>query len=245
MKVLTVFAHPDRRSFCGAVLDRFTDGLREAGHEVEVADLYAERFDPVFTNADGAFFVDDSVPEAVLEEMRIKEKVVQLAGGPLRRAIARRWVRSRSVRDVARLIHGKRPKDVLREQERVRRADGLAFIAPVYWLGFPAILKGWVERVFTHGFAYRLTEEGWRGDIRGRIPLLQNSKALLISTTFFSQKDYSEGLKDAMELVIDSWGFRFPGIKTVEHEYFWSVPNVGLEVRQRYLEDAHRMGLTY
>jgi NAD(P)H dehydrogenase (quinone) len=62
MRVLTVFAHPDRRSFCGAVLDRFQDGLKEAGHDVDVADLYAERFNPVFGALDGAFFADDSVP---------------------------------------------------------------------------------------------------------------------------------------------------------------------------------------
>jgi NAD(P)H dehydrogenase (quinone) len=227
------------------VLDRFTAGLQEVGHEVEVANLYAEGFDPVFRTNDSAFYAEDSVPESVLEEMQIKEKVVQLAGGPLQRMIARRWVKDKSVRQVARLVHSKRPKDVLREQERLARAEGLAFIAPVYWLGFPAILKGWVERVFTYGFAFRLTPEGWRGDIRGRIPLLHHSKALLISTTFFSQADYKAGLKDAMELVIDSWGFRYPGIKSVEHKYFYAVPSVGLEARKHYLEEAQQLGRTF
>ena len=33
MKVLTVYAHPDPHSFCHGVLERFTAGLREAGHE--------------------------------------------------------------------------------------------------------------------------------------------------------------------------------------------------------------------
>ena len=245
MRVLAVFAHPERQSFCGAVLDRFTAGLKEAGHEVEVADLYGEKFDPVFTPADSAFFLDDSVPESVLEEMQLKAKAVQLAGGPLRRMVARRFLKDKGVREIARLGYGTRPKDVLREQARVSRADGLAFIAPVYWLGFPAILKGWVERVFTYGFAYRLTPEGWKGDIRGRIPLLRQSKALLVSTTFFSQADYSAGLRDAMELVVDSWGFKFPGIKTVDHRYFWAVPSVGADVRKRYLDDAHQLGLGY
>jgi putative NADPH-quinone reductase len=31
--------------------------------------------------------------------------------------------------------------------------QGLAFIAPVYWCHFPAILKGWFESVFNYGFA--------------------------------------------------------------------------------------------
>jgi len=41
MKVLTVFAHPNRKSFCHAVLDQFTKGLQDAGHTSEVVDLYA------------------------------------------------------------------------------------------------------------------------------------------------------------------------------------------------------------
>lgn len=44
----------------------------------------------------------------------------------------------------------------------------------VYWLGFPAIMKGWVERVFTYGTAYRLTAEGWNAWTSGRVPLLHH-----------------------------------------------------------------------
>ena len=245
MRVLTVFAHPDRHSFCGAVLDRFQDGLKAAGHDAEVADLYAERFNPVFTALDSAFFADESVPEAVLERMQLRDKVIQAAGGPLRRATARRWLRDRSVRDIAGMVFARRPKDILREQARVQAAEGLAFIAPVYWLGFPAILKGWVERVFTHGFAYRLTPEGWDGSIAGRIPLLHHKKALLISTTFFGQEVYDQGLKDSMERLIDGWGFRYPGIRSVEHTYFWAVPSVGPETRRRYLDEAYQLGRDY
>jgi NAD(P)H dehydrogenase (quinone) len=171
--------------------------------------------------------------------------VLVAAGGPIRRAIARHWLRGRSLREVARLIYARRPKDVLREQARVRAADGLVVIAPVYWFGFPAILKGWIERVFTHGFAYRLTEKGWQGDVAGRIPLLTQQKALLVSTTFFGADVYESGAKDAMERLIDSWGFRYPGIRTVEHKYFWAVPNVTAETRARYLEEAYELGLHY
>ena len=34
------------------------------------------------------------------------------------------------------------------------RPLALAFIAPMYFVGFPAMMKGWVERVFTLGFAF-------------------------------------------------------------------------------------------
>jgi NAD(P)H dehydrogenase (quinone) len=48
MRVLTVFAHPDPRSFCRALLDRFTAGLAQAGHTVDLVDLYRIRFNPVY-----------------------------------------------------------------------------------------------------------------------------------------------------------------------------------------------------
>jgi NAD(P)H dehydrogenase (quinone) len=242
MKILTVYAHPDPQSFCAALRDRFVSGLREAGHEVELADLYAEKFNPVFCKSDMAFFADESLPEEELEKMQVRQKVLEQAGGPLRRMVARQWMRRKTSQEIVRMIYGTRSKDVIREQERVLRADALAFIAPVYWLGFPAILKGWVERVFTYGFAYKLTASGMQGDIHGRIPLLRQQKALLMSTTFFKQADYNRGLRQAMETVVDTWGFRYPGIKHVEHEYFWAVPSVDDGTRKQYLARAQELG---
>ena len=63
-----------------------------------------------------------------------------------------------------------------------------------------------------------------------------------MSTTFFTQADYEHGLKDAMEMVVDSWGFRYPGIRKVEHEYFWAVPCVDAETRRRYLARSEELG---
>lgn len=47
MRVLVVFAHPRRSSFTGELLEALVAGLREGGHDVEIADLYAESFDPI------------------------------------------------------------------------------------------------------------------------------------------------------------------------------------------------------
>jgi len=43
----------------------------------------------------------------------------------------------------------------LQIQQKIAAADRLAFIYPVWWGGMPAILKGFVDRVFTPGFAYK------------------------------------------------------------------------------------------
>ena len=57
-------------------------------------------------------------------------------------------------------------------------------------MNLPAIVKGWIERVFSYGFAYVLKPEGWTGDSNGRIPLLKLKKALSINGTFFSKDAY-------------------------------------------------------
>jgi len=47
MRVFVVFAHPEPRSFNGALLRTAVETLQAAGHQVEVSDLYARGFDPV------------------------------------------------------------------------------------------------------------------------------------------------------------------------------------------------------
>lgn len=47
MNVLIVYAHPEPTSFTAAMKDAALDALREAGHTVDISDLYAEQFDPV------------------------------------------------------------------------------------------------------------------------------------------------------------------------------------------------------
>lgn len=53
MRVLHLYAHPlDETSFHGAIRRRAAAALEAAGHEVDLLDLYAERFDPVLTAAE-------------------------------------------------------------------------------------------------------------------------------------------------------------------------------------------------
>ncbi|MBY4898518.1 NAD(P)H-dependent oxidoreductase [Cupriavidus sp. AU9028] len=46
------------------------------------------------------------------------------------------------------------PPDVAAEHARLERADALVLVFPVYWWSFPGMLKGWIDRVFTNGWAY-------------------------------------------------------------------------------------------
>jgi putative NADPH-quinone reductase len=56
LHVFTVFAHLNRDSLAGAILDRFVAGLEAGGHSVDISDLYREDFDPLFRSQDFAYF---------------------------------------------------------------------------------------------------------------------------------------------------------------------------------------------
>ncbi|MEV4201180.1 NAD(P)H oxidoreductase [Micromonospora globbae] len=44
--------------------------------------------------------------------------------------------------------------EVRAHMRRVDAADLIVVVFPVWWYGLPAILKGWVDRVWNYGFAY-------------------------------------------------------------------------------------------
>ncbi len=46
-----------------------------------------------------------------------------------------------------------------RLQKKIKQASGIIFIYPVWWGGMPAILKGFIDRVFTPGFAFKYRKD--------------------------------------------------------------------------------------
>ena len=44
--------------------------------------------------------------------------------------------------------------DICQEQIKLDAADIVIFQFPLYWMGFPGILKNWFERVFHDGYAF-------------------------------------------------------------------------------------------
>ena len=204
---------------------------RNAGHESEVVDLYAIRFDPVLKPRDAPNWANDSLPVEALEGMNLKKQAIESATNPVQRLATRIVLRNKSTSDILKMAWKLRPRDVVEQQNKVAGAQGLAFISPIWFVGFPAILKGWIERVYTPGFAFGLKMEGWNGSLKGRVPLLKHDKVLIINTTLFDQQSYEGGgLRDAMTRLIDDFAFRYPGVKKVEHTYYYAVHGVSAEI---------------
>lgn len=83
-------------------------------------------------------------------------------------------------------------EDVIAEQEKLLWADALILQFPLWWFTMPAILKGWVDRVYAYGFAYGVGEHSdarW-GDRYGE-GTLAGKRAMLIVTTGGWEEHYS------------------------------------------------------
>lgn len=77
-----------------------------------------------------------------------------------------------TARDAAVLLREADPSpEVVAEQARLDRSDALALVYPVYWWSMPALMKGWIDRVFTNGWAY--DDRPGRGIVKrlGRLPV--------------------------------------------------------------------------
>jgi NAD(P)H dehydrogenase (quinone) len=62
--------------------------------------------------------------------------------------------------------------DLVREQERLMRADLFVFTFPLWWGGLPAIVKGWFDRVCAYGVAYADGKRFDKGYFIGRRAIL-------------------------------------------------------------------------
>ncbi|MEU8432808.1 NAD(P)H-dependent oxidoreductase [Streptomyces sp. NPDC029216] len=91
--------------------------------------------------------------------------------------------------------------DVLAEQEKLRWADTVILQFPLWWYTMPAILKGWVDRVFSYGFGYGVGEhdETRYGDRFGE-GALEGKRAMLSVTVGGPGSHYSDrGINGPMD----------------------------------------------
>jgi len=212
MHVLIVYAHAEPKSFNGAMKDTAVATLTAAGHTVEVSDLHAMDFRP----ADGPRDFAGTRADADFLQMQAEQ----------RKAVA----------------DGTLAPDIRAEQEKLKRADLLIFQFPLYWFNLPAILKGWVDRVFSAGFAYGGGMRYDEGPFRGR-------RAMLAMTTGGNWDTFApdglHGHLDGILWPIHNGIFRYVGYDVLPPFIAWSAGRVDQATRVGYLETyaEHLRGL--
>lgn len=109
---------------------------------------------------------------------------------------------------------GKVADDVKLEQDYISWAEQITFIYPIWWTGLPAIMKGYIDRVFSYGFAYRYDQGVQKG-------LLKEKKAVIINTHGKSQEEYERtGMNKALTLTSDQGIFIYSGLEVIQHFFF-------------------------
>ncbi|GEL07952.1 NAD(P)H-dependent oxidoreductase [Salisediminibacterium halotolerans] len=130
-------------------------------------------------------------------------------------------------------LEGIYPQDVMQEQAYIDAADEIVFVFPVWWGGFPASGKGYIDRVFSYGFAYELNGEK-------PLPKLNGKTASLVFTTGAPDSEWhNSGLHESMVHLIDASTLQFCGLKLTNTIHLGNVIQASDGERRQMLDDVY------
>lgn len=140
-----------------------------------------------------------------------------------------------SARDLAAVARGKPAKDIKVEQAAIQRADVLTLVSPLWWSGFPAMMKGYLDRVFCAGFAYVIKGEEY-------LPGLSGKKGAIITTSGATAEEIENGgVLRALRTIYDEGLMEFCGIEMVRHLYLSGIdPAMSRADGEQRLETVRR-----
>ncbi|XP_013883763.1 ribosyldihydronicotinamide dehydrogenase [quinone] isoform X2 [Austrofundulus limnaeus] len=202
-RVLIIYAHQSSASFNAAAKNAAVEVLTAQGCTVEVSDLYAMNFKATATAEDLKGEVANAENFCYLMESKLA------------------WE------------EGRLSDDITKEQTKVTEADLIIFQFPIYWFGFPAIMKGWIDRVLTHGFAYSQEKRYSQG-------VFKDKKAMLSFTTRSSESMFSPtGIDGDMNVTL--WPLQngilhYCGFQVLAPQIFWAPASVADEDCKSMLE---------
>ena len=127
--------------------------------------------------------------------------------------------------------------DLIEAWEKIKWAEHLVWVHPVWWGGLPAISKGFIDRLFLPGFAYQYRENSVWWD-----KLLKGKTAHIITTVdqpgwyywlFYGRPSVNQLKKSTLE---------FCGVKPVKVTYFGIVKTATNELRKKWLDKVEDLG---
>ncbi|MHC3124635.1 NAD(P)H-dependent oxidoreductase [Acinetobacter sp. GN11] len=126
------------------------------------------------------------------------------------------------------------PSDVITLQKRIDAAQCLVLVFPVHWWGMPAMLKGWVDRVFTNGWAYEWTLEN------GTLKKLKGLKVHVFCIGASKSETYMQrGYEAAIKKTIGEGMFNYVGASVESFQVLGDSESP--ECRVEIIEKAHKL----
>ena len=134
--------------------------------------------------------------------------------------------------DLGALKSGFIPGDIEAEQKLIQKADLISVIYPLWWASFPAVLKGYIDRVLTNGFAFKYGKGGATG-------LMTDKKVILHTTMGNTVEEYNKkGLIEAFRTIQGQEVFGFCGMQIIGHHFYPQITLADEKQREHYLQKA-------
>lgn len=127
--------------------------------------------------------------------------------------------------------------DLLSSLEKIKAADHLVWVHPVWWGGMPAIMKGFIDRLFLPGITFRYRENSVWWD-----KLLKGKTARIITTLdqpswyyrlFFGRPSVNQLKKSILQ---------FCGIDPVKVTYVGIIKKSTEKQRLKWLSEVYKLG---
>lgn len=124
--------------------------------------------------------------------------------------------------------------DIQAELDKIKWADLIIFNFPIYWFGMPAIMKGWIDRVFVSGLCYGGRRIYDRGGLKGK-------KAMLSFTLGGQQHMFGSGAvhgeMEALLRPIHQGVLAYVGLEVLPPFIAYHVPYISEVARWGYLKE--------
>ena len=133
--------------------------------------------------------------------------------------------------------------DVKAEMTKLKKADYLIFIFPLWWASVPSILKGWIDRIFSCDFAWGMSNTFHGGLMKGK-------RAAIFTTAGGDQAEYSEEgdqkatLKQSLNH-IHRGSLAFCGFDVLPIHSIYEVESCADELRRKFLDDIDNIVKTF
>lgn len=130
--------------------------------------------------------------------------------------------------------------DLLRALDLIKAADHLVWVFPMWWYGIPALMKGFIDRTFLPGIAFKYVE----GNANPR-KLLTGTTARIIMTTD-TPRWYDRIIMGKPALRQFKKGtLEFCGIKPVKVTYLSIIKDSNPEKREKWLTQVRTLGKSF
>ena len=105
-------------------------------------------------------------------------------------------------------------------------------VYPLWWMGFPAMLKGYLDRVLTHGFAYKTENGESKGLIHGKAM----QQFITIGSSVAQYQEF--GVDKSLNHCLVNGLFNYCGIENVDYTLFGDIHIIDDVARQAMLDEA-------